>query len=130
MEDFREIGFKLTPQRLAVLEFLKGNTSHPSAEDIFRETKKRFPTMSFATVYNILEALKKRGKIKELNIDPERKRYDPNTSHHHHCICTSCNKVLDVQTSFDLTVPDEIKDSFEVSENHIEFYGTCSDCSN
>ncbi len=53
MERYRETGLKLTPQRLAILEYLDGNTSHPSAEDIYISVKEKFPTMSFATVYNL-----------------------------------------------------------------------------
>ena len=75
MEQYRDIGFKLTPQRLAILDYLDGNTNHPSAEEIFGAVKTKFPTMSFATVYNTLEALRDRGKVLELTIDPSRKRY-------------------------------------------------------
>lgn len=130
MEKYRELGFKLTPQRLAILEHLEGNTSHPSAEEIFREAKKKFPTMSFATVYNILEALKNRGHIQELTIDPDRRRYDPETSAHHHLICIECKKIVDIKMNFDLTIPEQQRDSFDVLRNHIEFYGRCADCRN
>ena len=37
---YRANGFKLTPQRLAILKCLDGNTSHPTAEDIYVEIKK------------------------------------------------------------------------------------------
>ncbi|MBT9168785.1 MAG: Peroxide operon regulator [Syntrophomonadaceae bacterium] len=66
MEKYKDIGLKLTPQRLAILDCLDGNKEHPSAEDIYKDVSKRFPTMSFATVYNTLEALRQRGGILEL----------------------------------------------------------------
>jgi len=128
MEKYREIGLKLTPQRLAILRFLDGNKSHPSAEEIYREVRKQFPTMSFATVYNTLEALRKRGGILELTIDPERKRYDPNTEHHHHLICLACKKIIDVHADFDISIPEEQIGSFQLMGNHIEFYGVCPEC--
>ncbi len=128
MQKYREIGLKLTPQRLAILEYLDGNTSHPSAEDIYREVKKRFPTMSFATVYNTLEVLRKRGNLLELTIDPERKRYDPNTSPHHHLICLRCKKIVDVHVDYRIDLPQKERESFEVFGNHIEFYGICNNC--
>jgi len=49
--------------------------------------------MSFATVYNTLNTLVKAGTLRELTIDPEKKRYDPDTSRHHHCICILCGKI-------------------------------------
>ncbi|NOY64344.1 MAG: transcriptional repressor [Nitrospirae bacterium] len=128
MERFKNIGLKLTPQRVAILEYLDGNTSHPSAEDIYRHVKERFPMISFATVYNTLEALRKRGLILELTIDPDRKRYDPNIHPHHHLICLRCKSVVDVNLEFDVPVPDDVRGRFEILGNHIEFYGICEQC--
>jgi Fur family peroxide stress response transcriptional regulator len=128
MERHRQQGFKLTPQRLAILECLEGNKGHPSAEDIYKEVRKRFPTMSFATVYNTLETLKNRGRLRELTIDPERRRYDPDTARHHHLICTGCRKVADVHADFRIKVPEEARRAFEITGNHVEFYGLCPEC--
>ena len=130
MEKFKKIGMKLTPQRLAILEYLDGNKKHPSAEEIFREVSRRFPTMSFATVYNTLEALRRRGSILELTIDPGKKRFDPNTEPHHHLICTKCRRIEDVHRSYDLSVPNASRSGFEITGNHIEFYGLCPACRN
>ena len=128
MEKFRALGLKLTPQRLAILEFLDGNTDHPSADNIFKEVKKKYPMMSFATVYNTIEALKKKGDLLELTIDPERRRYDPETKPHHHLICVECKKIVDVYKQFSINVPEEVGDEFDLLGNHIEFYGVCPEC--
>lgn len=128
MERFRDIGLKLTPQRIAILEFLEGNTSHPSAEEIFEAVRERFPTMSFATVYNTLSALRERGSLLDLTIDPEKRRFDPNTDPHNHLICLSCRKVVDITVDYRLEVPDDMKKGFRVLSNHIEFYGLCPEC--
>lgn len=128
MEKYRELGLKLTPQRLAILEYLDGNTDHPSADSIFQEVKKKYPMMSFATVYNTIEALKKKGDLLELTIDPERRRYDPQTKPHHHLICVECKKIVDVHKKFSINVPEEVVDEFDLIGNHIEFYGVCPEC--
>jgi Fur family peroxide stress response transcriptional regulator len=57
-----EKGFKRTPQRLAILAYLEGNTSHPSAEEIFHAVGGKDQTLSFATVYNTLNALSRQGR--------------------------------------------------------------------
>ncbi len=119
---------KLTPQRLAVLEYLENNIEHPSADDIFRDVSARFPTMSLATVYNTLEALRKRGELVELSIDPARKRFDPNPQPHNHLICTKCRKILDVYIEHKIVLPDNVLRNFEVTGSHVEFYGICPDC--
>ncbi len=128
MQKYRDKGLKLTPQRLAILEYLDGNKSHPSADDIYSEIKMKFPMMSFATVYNTIETLKKRGELVELTIDPERRHYDPDTSLHHHLICKQCKKIVDIHRDFSINIPDDQKGTFEVLGNHIEFYGICPRC--
>lgn len=128
MKGKRDIGLKPTPQRLAILDYLDGNKDHPSAEEIYKAVSKRFPTMSFATVYNTLEALKRRGGVLELTIDPEKKRFDPNTEPHHHLICISCKKIVDIHKDFKLSVPKEKTAGYRIIGNHIEFYGLCPKC--
>ncbi|HHD11666.1 MAG TPA: transcriptional repressor [Deltaproteobacteria bacterium] len=130
IEKYRSKGLKLTPQRLAILEYLDGNTSHPTAEDIYRAVKKKHPTISFATVYNTLQALLEMGEVMELTIDPERKHFDPNTTPHHHIVCTRCGKIGDVFVDYSsaLELPPEVTEEFTPISNHIDFYGVCKKC--
>jgi Fur family peroxide stress response transcriptional regulator len=121
-------GFKRTPQRLAILEYLDGNTSHPSAEEIYRAVSKKYSSMSFATVYNTLNTLAQSGAVRELAIDPERKRYDPDTTNHHHLICVVCRKITDVPEEITIEVPRGMAREFTVLGSHVEFYGQCVAC--
>ncbi len=121
-------GFKRTPQRLAILDYLEGNTSHPSAEEVYRSVSRKYRSMSFATVYNTLNTLVDAGVVKDLNIDPSRRRYDPNTHPHHHLICMDCTVVVDVPDPISVEIPESIAGDYQVIGNHIEFYGYCSPC--
>lgn len=121
-------GFKRTPQRLSILDHLDGNTSHPSADEIYRVVAKKNPSMSFATVYNTLNTLVQTGAVRELTIDPDRKRYDPDTSAHHHLICLECKKVADISGDIPLEVPRGVARDFVILGSHIEFYGLCPSC--
>ncbi len=125
MEKYAHFHLRLTPQRIAILDYLEGNKSHPSAEDIYRAVAKKFPTISVATVYNTLYALEKRGQLLKLTMDPSKARYDPNTFPHHHLMCTHCKMIEDVDTRYRLDLPDT---NFEVTGSHVEFYGTCPKC--
>jgi Fur family transcriptional regulator, peroxide stress response regulator len=127
-EKYRVMGIKLTPQRIAILDYLEGNRSHPSAEDVYKAVRRKFPTMSFATVYNTLEMLKRNGMVAELTGDPGKKRFDPNPRPHHHLICTQCRRIADLQVEFRLPVADRDRAGFEITGNHIEFYGICPAC--
>ncbi len=128
MEKFRRCGLKLTPQRLAILEYLDGNKEHPSADDVYQAVSKKFPTLSLATVYNTLFTLKQRGLVKELTIDPTRMRFDPQTTAHHHLICLHCRRIIDIDTKLDILLPEAESGGFEIVGNHVEFYGFCPKC--
>jgi Fur family peroxide stress response transcriptional regulator len=130
MEKYRDAGLKLTPQRLAILEFLDGNKEHPSAEDVYKAVSRKFPTMSLATVYNTLMTLKQRGLVKELTMDPLRMRFDPQPTPHHHLICMDCRKIIDIHTRLRVNLPEMEQEGFEIVGNHIEFYGRCPKCKN
>lgn len=127
-EKYRNLGIKLTPQRIAILDFLEGNLSHPSAEDVYKAVLRKYPTMSFATVYNTLETLKRNGMVAELTGDPGKKRFDPNPHPHHHLICTRCRRIVDLLVEFRLPVSERDRAGFEITGNHIEFFGTCPAC--
>ncbi|MBA4371993.1 MAG: transcriptional repressor [Thermodesulfovibrio sp.] len=128
MEKYKKIGIKLTPQRLAVLGYLEGNTDHPSAEDIYHELLKKYPSMSFATVYTTLSTLRQKGWLSEITIDQGKKRFDPNMSDHNHLICTTCKKVVDIKIPFNLALPEVAASDFMITGSHIEFFGICPDC--
>ena len=130
MQKYRNAGLKLTPQRLAILEYLEGNKDHPSADDVYKAISKKFPTMSLATVYNTLVALKQRGFVKELTMDPYKMRFDPHPAPHHHLICVDCRRIIDIHTKFRINLPEMEGEGFEIIGNHVEFYGRCSKCKN
>ena len=129
MERYRNIGIKLTPQRLAILNYMDGNKTHPSADAIYNAVSKKFPTMSLATVYNTLEALKNKGALRELTIESGKKRYDPDNTPHHHLICIKCKEIVDIFKKFKLNLSESMANGFEIKGNHIEFYGVCPECS-
>lgn len=127
MLKYKEIGIKLTPQRMEIMSYLTSH-HHPSAEEIYRDVQRRFPTMSLATVYNTLDILKRRGNIRELTIDPERKRYDLAERPHHHLLCVKCRKIKDVEMDCEPTLSQERTEGFTVLGSHVEFYGVCPEC--
>ena len=129
-DTLRNHGMKITPQRLMIFKILENNTSHPSAEEIFKRVKKIYPTVSFTTIYKTLETLKDIGEVQELIIDEDRKHYDPNTEAHHHIICSNCKKILDVFEDFSphIKLPDNLKKDYTVSGFQISFHGICKDC--
>jgi Fur family peroxide stress response transcriptional regulator len=89
-------GLKLTPQRMAIVKELACDETHPTAQEIFDRLRPGLPTMSFATVYNTLDALSSAGLCAALSLTPGSGRFDPNMMPHHHAVCDSCGAVRDV----------------------------------
>lgn len=130
IEKLKKSAFKITSQRLAIIEHLDGNKTHPTADSIYNEIKASHLGMSFATVYNTLEALVSIGEIQELSIGTDRKHFDPDVSSHHHIVCTDCSKISDVHIdySLNLTLPKEVLSDFELTDSQVQFKGLCTDC--
>ena len=123
---------KVTPQRLAIYKVLYDTNSHPTAEDIYNALRKTHPTMSLATVYKTLDALKKSDLATELNIGDDSSRYDATVKSHPHMICYECGKVMDLHTStlseFKAKIQEET--DFDILSEKVYFYGTCKECKN
>lgn len=91
-------GLKMTPQRRAIIEYLQGCVSHPTADEVREAVNEKFPMTSRPTVYNTLNWLKGAGLINEV-FEGGVVRYDPNTSPHHHFVCRRCGKVEDIDAA-------------------------------
>src|SRR5947209_6382144 len=97
LEDLKRAGLKMTPQRVAIVKCFAGDGSHPTAQDLFERLKSQFAhkKLSFATVYNTLDALASAGLSGTLRMG-NAARFDPNTEAHHHAVCDRCGKIRDI----------------------------------
>jgi len=94
----RAAGLKLTPQRLAIVRELVRDPTHPTAQELYERLLPGMPSMSFATVYNTLDALASRGLCSVRAMAPGPSRFDPNMVSHDHVVCDRCGLVRDVAT--------------------------------
>ncbi|MDQ1281186.1 MAG: Fur family transcriptional regulator, peroxide stress response regulator [Thermoproteota archaeon] len=97
MEEFRRKGFRATPQRIVIAQIVLKSKDHPTAEQIYQAVKKKYPTLSPATVYQTLHLLTEIGLLQELGFSDRVSRYDPNASPHINIICRNCGKIQDYQ---------------------------------
>ncbi|MBA9016467.1 Fur family peroxide stress response transcriptional regulator [Clostridium beijerinckii] len=127
---FKEKKLKLTPQRLAVYNYLINTTSHPSADVIYSDIHIQYPTMSLATVYKALKTLVDVGLIQEINVGEGNFRYDGNSLPHPHLQCLSCGIVDDFKDlSLDnLNALAKEHTDYQIVSNKVYFYGYCSNC--
>ena len=95
LEGVRASGLKLTPQRMAIVRELAADPTHPTAQELYERLRPSLPTMSFATVYNTLDALASAGLCAAMSLVPGASRFDPNMAAHHHAVCDRCGLVRD-----------------------------------
>jgi Fe2+ or Zn2+ uptake regulation protein len=124
LADLKRAGLKLTPQRIAIARELAGDETHPTAQELYERLQPAFPTMSFATVYNTLDALAKNGLIRTIRLGSA-VRFDPNTAPHHHAVCDACGVVLDLPAE----APPTHAHGFSVRSEERTYRGSCSRCS-
>lgn len=128
-ERLREKGLRVTLPRVAVLEFLNSTPSHPTAEEVGAAVNRRDPTVSRASIYNVLHSLAEAGLIEEMVFDDAVVRYDSNLSRHHHFVCKGCGKVDDVKwESFPITPRKSLPDGRRVESCAVVMRGLCTDC--
>jgi Fur family peroxide stress response transcriptional regulator len=119
----REMGYRMTPQRQAVLQILCGNRLHPSAEEIHREAKGQFPMLSLATVYNTLRVLEEIDEVRSINTGKSSTRFDYRTEPHGHFYCQNCGNVIDIEADTAPEVNGHLVRHYEFS-----YHGLCAAC--
>ena len=134
-KQLKEKGFKLTPQRRAVLDIIIENEGkHLSTEEIYELVKRECPEIGLATVYRTLQILEDMGLIFKMNLDDGKNRYEiahaEEDHHHHHLICLKCGRVTEVEGDLLDALEKKVKDKydFEVTNHILKFFGYCSDC--
>jgi len=138
---FRGCGYRLTISREAICDILSKSQGHLSAEDIYRKTNPKYPNIGLTTVYRTLDVLSDLGMVYKLDFGDGRARYElaegpKGAHHHHHLVCTACNKVVDYTDFIDKEVrllretEKALGDKydFKITNHVIQFYGLCRQC--
>lgn len=128
-------GYKLTPQRRAVLDIIISNEGkHLTAEELYDLVKVECPEIGLATVYRTIQLLEELGVISRLELNDGCNRYelihDSENHQHHHLICTNCGKVIEVEDDLLETLEEKIENhyNFLIKNHSVKFYGLCKEC--
>ncbi|HDQ25526.1 MAG TPA: transcriptional repressor [bacterium] len=136
---FHGFGCRMTAGREAVITVLQGTKDHLSADEIFIKARRINPDVGLTTVYRTLERLSEMGEVHSLDSGDKRARFElanNEKGHHHHLVCTKCNRMID----YDDFIDDEVKllqesekklskkYDFTINSHLIQFYGICDNC--
>jgi Fur family peroxide stress response transcriptional regulator len=131
LQQLREHGCRLTPQRMAIVQAVLSSSEHPTAEQIHAQVQAQFPMTSLATVYNTLGLLKEVGALLEINLGHGSSRYDGiNPQAHLHLICTHCQAILDADLPEAQAFVRSLSQAtgFQVTGQRFDLFGICPQC--
>lgn len=117
-------------QREVILETLKENVVHPTAEYLYAILKEKEPNISLATLYRNLNQLAENDIIKKIDGLESSSHYDHNTHEHYHFICDKCKRVYDISADVapDIVQKAEQQTGFLIKKHDIVFNGLCREC--
>ena len=123
-------GYKATPQRIAIGRFVLHNQSHPTAQKIYSEVKKVYPTVSLATIYKTIQILKEVSLIQELNLPNDQARFDSNMEPHAHLVCLKCKSINDCADPEVSEIANRISNDadFSAAGWNFDVFGICGSC--
>lgn len=128
----RQRGYRLTPQRRAILKVIAGSQDHLTPAEIYQDVHALYPSIGLVTVYRTLDMLFGLGLICELHAAGSCRSYllRRPLGHHHHLICSDCRSVVDF-TDCDLTGIEKRlteETGFDIEDHLLEFAGRCPRC--
>ena len=125
-----QVQTRMTRQRAVILEELRKNKSHPTADELYSIVRERLPRISLGTVYRNLDFLADSGEIRRLEAAGSTKRFDGDISRHQHVRCVQCGRIGDVMDIHEAPSVSGMKvEGFSaVLSSRIEYDGICNGC--
>lgn len=129
-DQLRARGYRLTPQRLAILRVLGQADKHLTPQEIYKLVVHEVPGMTEATVYRTLSFLAEQGLALDAHVGNGQLVYETALHAHHHLVCRACQAtcVVDHADLVGLFEHLEHKTGFQIDSLHVTFFGLCPDC--
>lgn len=120
---------RTTSQKKIIFDYLMSVKTHPTAEQVYSNVKKKLPQISQGTVYRVLNNLKEKQQAIAIPVGSA-VHFDGDISPHAHFICEDCKSVFDVTdecTKCGILENKKIKVG-KINNYKIYFYGICKKC--
>lgn len=128
----RKAGYKLTNARLIVMQAIQELGGHCTSTDVLGAVAALDESIGRASVFRTLDLLTQLGIIRptyvESSMTPQYVMLPE--GHHHHVICTNCNRVIEFDDCglSDLTQLLETRFNLTITGHLLEFYAVCNAC--
>ena len=126
----RQQGFKVTAQRLAVLRAVS-NQPHLTADDVVAVVTADIGVISRRAVSDAVNVLADLGLLRRIQPAGSAARYEDRVGdNHHHLICRTCGRMVDVDCAVGATPCLTAADAagYEIDEAEVIYWGRCPAC--
>ena len=127
----RQMGLKVTQQRLAILESLSAGRAHVTAQEVYEMVNARYPEIGFATVYRFLRKMAEQNMVTEVRMGGLPARYELTPRRHHdHLTCVQCGQIVEFENPVIETLQEQVAraHNFRLTHHVLELYGLCPRC--
>ncbi len=132
VQQLRERGFRLTPQREIILSVLHDVEGLVPAEEIYQRVQNISSSVDISTVYRTLDLLQEFDLVSWVDAGDDQRRYELLGIHgpHLHLVCQVCGQVigadLEVAQAFGQRLQAEY--GFVPALDHLSVPGLCAAC--
>lgn len=129
-DSLRRRGIQVTAQRLAVLRAVAAQP-HITADRVAEIVRTEIGAISLQSVYDALSLLVTEGLVRRIQPAGSPARFESRVGdNHHHLICRSCGRVVDVDCAAGvapcLTAADA--HGYDIDEAEVVYWGRCPGC--
>ena len=129
-QQLRQHGMQVTAQRLATMRAVSSHP-HASADELTEDVRAVIGSISRQAVYDSLGLLVEKNLIRRIQPSGSSARYEDRVGdNHHHLICRSCGRVVDIECAVGsapcLTPLDDR--GYEIDEAEVAYWGRCPAC--
>ncbi len=126
----REKGFRLTPQRMAILHILFESGGHLAPTEIYEKLQPILAGATEPTVYRTLDFLCEHGFIRATHPGGGHLEYEIASHAHHHLVCKHCGYETEIAHDSLQFFYDQLEreTGYRLTESHITFIGLCTHC--
>jgi Fur family ferric uptake transcriptional regulator len=121
----------LNKSEVKVIGALKKQGKFASAQSVYQLLRKDGESTGLATVYRTLQKAAARNTVDVLRKDDGEALYRLcETGHHHHLVCTSCGKTVEVEGSAVEKWANTVakNNGFRKVSHVVELFGLCAKC--
>ncbi|HET7143666.1 MAG TPA: Fur family transcriptional regulator [Anaerolineales bacterium] len=126
----RSRGYRMTPQRMAILHVLNKAGRHLSPSEIYEQALDELPDLTEPTVYRTLEFLAENGLARPAYLGNGHLVYEIARHEHHHIKCRNCGNEMEVGHSLLARLYRQLETAsgYQLTDSHVTFFGLCPNC--